>query len=172
MRCAACAEPLLQLVCTVLQCEVAALTLQSGDQWLVMRRGSLESQEDTEASALWRHRAELPLPPCCRTLVIPDTLRDARHAAPACCGTQLCLKGLSASGPDALPVLADAQDAAGRQGAPGPGLLLRQAAVHRRRAPPGHAVSRLPQATSPFVLSELKRALPIMAHAGAAMACL
>jgi hypothetical protein len=64
---------------------VAALTLQSGDQWLVMRRGKVESQEDTEASALWRHRGELPLPPCCRTLVIPDTARDARCATLHCC---------------------------------------------------------------------------------------
>ena len=76
------AEPLLQLVCTVLQCDVAVLTLAAGDQMLVMRKGRLESREETEAGPLWQHRGALPIPTCCAALVLPDASADHRRA---CC---------------------------------------------------------------------------------------
>ena len=72
------AEPLLQLVCTVLQCEVAVLRLMDGEQMLVMRGGRLEPAAETEASLLWQLRGLLPAPACCSALVIPDTANDPR----------------------------------------------------------------------------------------------
>ena len=68
------------------------LTLLSGDQMLVMRGGKMESQEETEAGPLWQHRQKLPMPACCRTLVIPDTARDARFGTAPLCGRHALLR--------------------------------------------------------------------------------
>lgn len=75
-----CAEPLLQLVATVLQCDVAMLSVVSGDQILVMRNGRLESQADTEASPVKRVLHKLLCSDSCSTEVIRDTGSDPRYA--------------------------------------------------------------------------------------------
>ena len=72
------AEPLLQLVGTVLQVDVVMLSVVSGDQFLTMRGGKLESQSATEASPLKRALHPLVTADTCSTVVISDTALDAR----------------------------------------------------------------------------------------------
>ena len=73
-----CAEPLLQLVGTVLQVDVVMLSVVSGDQFLIMRGGKLESQSATDASPMKRVLHKFLTDASCCNVVISDTGSDAR----------------------------------------------------------------------------------------------
>ncbi len=73
-----CAEPLLQLVGTVLQADVVMLSVVGGNQVLIMRGAKLESQAETEASPLKRIMHKLAAGGSCANTVISDTDTDPR----------------------------------------------------------------------------------------------
>ncbi len=71
---------MLQLLCTVLQAEIAVLTLADGNR-LVMRKGVVEVSEpgaSTERAGIW---AWAPLPVDSELVVVEDTRLDERCAA-------------------------------------------------------------------------------------------
>lgn len=72
------AEPLLQLVGTVLQVDVVMLSVVSGDQFLIMRGKKLESQSATDASPLKRALHKFVTEPSCSNVIVSDTSSDAR----------------------------------------------------------------------------------------------
>lgn len=91
------AEPMLQLLCTVLQAEVAVLTLADGNR-LVMRKGAVEvcePGEPAERAGVW---AWAPLPVEQELVVVEDTRLDercgARRPAPGCWPRALARPGM------------------------------------------------------------------------------
>jgi len=90
------AEPMLQLLCTVLQAEVAVLTLADGNR-LVMRKGAVEvcePGEPAERAGVW---AWAPLPVEHELVVVEDTRLDercgARRPAPGSPAAGACVTG-------------------------------------------------------------------------------
>ena len=74
------AEPMLQLLCTVLQAEMAVLTLADGNR-LVMRKGAVEvcePGEPAERAGVW---AWAPLPVEHELVTVEDTRLDERCGA-------------------------------------------------------------------------------------------
>lgn len=84
-----CAEPLLQLVGTVLQADVVMLSVVGGNQVLIMRGAKLENQAETEASPLKRIMHKLAAGDSCANTVISDTDTDPRCGWHAFGGTHM-----------------------------------------------------------------------------------
>ena len=67
-------------MCTVLQCDVAVLSVIGGNEILVMRNGRLESRAVTAASPLGKSWVLLPVPVDCDNVVVEDSDVDPRWA--------------------------------------------------------------------------------------------
>ncbi|KAK9839806.1 hypothetical protein WJX81_003100 [Elliptochloris bilobata] len=143
-------EPMLQLLCTVLQAEIAVLTLADGNR-LVMRKGAVEvcePGEPAERAGVW---AWAPLPVENELVTVEDTRLDERFKAmggpPMCAVGELrfyCATPLVGASGRRLGTLC-LGNTRPRQFGPGPaGVLanLTELIVHEVEAAAGRALQR------------------------------